>query len=528
MPPKVNTTTNRIIYILNYCGIVCTSVHDFLIIVSILVSLVLAVYLYVSSYTAFQPIKTNLIEPYKQSLSDSAQFSDDFLSPSEQALVVSDSTSVVRNLDDQGFINYMVDIRTHIVLITFGSLIKIFDINSDVLHISTLLGLAVNDGSQKLDSIVKKGIRVVFEECFYDISPPHDINLARATLENLRIDPQSRDLLNRIIDGKEAERKKFESELPVTPEEAASGRASAAAAAEEAEVVDESTIIPASEDEVGMWSRWTDSFRGFVGKTKDAAVNAAKIGTEAVSDFGSATINKAQEYGSAIKVVVTGIDRGNCMKTQFKEIADDEKRKYDDFFAKLRKQSNKIKTAQSYSWTLAMSGNSCLFFSLGMLIYYRNSIKERREAEERNQDREDRIRDRALLAELMRNRNGELRNGGPLAIGDVERNAQGRGPLAIGDVERNAQGRGPLMANPWNNPNLPFRRVGTTPSGREAQQGRRQIANANAENANQDEKKEDIGGGRTRRRRRKTKKRRRPIKRRQTRKLRRNTKRRRM
>jgi hypothetical protein len=328
-----------------------------------------------------------------------------------------------------------------------------------------------------MDIIIREGMDNIFSACFYDITTTDAIKLARTTLRNLHIDQESRDLIKRIIDGKEEEYNAHLSTLPPSPDKLAIDAAAAA------EVVVEATI-PATEESVGFWSRTVNSVSGFVGTAKDTVVSAASKGKSAVNEFGTATVSKVHDLGVAIKVAATAFDRGSCMKTEFREIYDDNRRKYEDFMAVVRKQSNRVTTAISYSRTEAFTGWALVGFSLYMLSYLRRRIKDQN------------IEERLGAVENRREEEQLAIGNEQLAIGNEQGQGQGEGQLVIGNVGQEPAAQGQLMANPWNNPNLPVRRVGVSP----ARQRQLQLENAN-------EEKEEGGGRRqTKKRRRQTKK----------------------
>ena len=158
--------------------------------------------------------------------------------------------------------------------------------------------------------------------------------------------------------------------------------------------------------------------------------------------------------------------------------------------AGVRKQSNRVTTAISYSRTEALTGWAIVGFSLYMLSHLSRRIKDQG------------IQARLVAVENVVQEDQLAIGNEQLAIGN-EQELAAQGQLAIGNEPGQgvpgAQGQGPVMLNPWNNPNLPVRRVGT-PGRRQAQQGQLQIENAN-------EEKEEGGGRRqTKKRMRKTKK----------------------
>ena len=477
MPPKESfgqKIKRHIIGTLNFCGIVCNSLYDALIIISIIVSLYYGVQMFIESYEALTPIRQNLIEPLKNTLTNTTYA--ELLSDNDKALIALDDISFLQyigeNPNNKRVMRKIMDVGSHVFLIAIGSLVKKFNASPEFLHLSTLSALGMNDGSRKLDQVVVGGMNSIFDSCFSDMTTSDSIDLAKITLRTLRIDQQSRELLNRIIAGKEAE---YNANKTPTPKEAQDGRSAAAAAAAEV-VVDD---IPVTEGDVGFWSRTVNSVSDFVGTAKDKVVSAAIISKEAINEFGSATVSSVHNLGVAIKVATTANDRADCMGREFFEIYDDNKRKYEEYMAGVRKQSNRIDTAISYSRSEARAGWGLIGFSLCMLSYYRRQIRY-----QNIQARLDAVENGNAQAQILP-----------------------RGQRFFVPV-RDVNGR--LV-------------LGLSPGRRRAQEAQLQI-----ENTNQDEKKEDIGGGRTRRRATQTKKRRRRIKRRQTRKLRRNTKRRRM
>ena len=547
MPPK--ETKRRVFSALNFLGMVCTSLYDILIIVSIIVSLYYGVQMFIDSYESLKPIRKSLIEPLKASLTNTTY--TDLLSESDKELITLDDMSIQyigENPNEQGLSNKIVDVGTHVVLISLGSLAQIFSSSSEFVHLSTLAALGLNDGSQKMDAIIRDGMDNIFSACFYDLTTTQAISLARTTLRSIHIDQPSRDLIKRIIDGKEAEYERHLSTLPPSPEKLAA----------EAKEIAEATI-PTTEESVGIWSRTVNSVSGFVGTAKDTVVSAAVKGKNVASDL-----------GTALKVATTAIDRGNCMKTEFREIYDDNRRKYEDFMAGIRKQSNKVTTAISYSRTEALTGWAIIGFSLFMLSYLRGRRKERRieqrliavERERRGEDEQLAIGngDEGNAAGVLAIGNGDEGNvAGVLAIGNAP--APGGQPggqqgnllnLGASSLSSNSNvqrignysedlseqsfgsfGQDPAFSSlnsssatssnassaaaaaPAAPPAAPPR--STTPG------KKRWMAQKQAE-----ENQGNSGGRRTRRRATQTKKRRRPIRRRQTRKLRRNTKRRRM
>jgi hypothetical protein len=166
-----------------------------------------------------------------------------------------------------------------------------------------------------------------------------------------------------------------------------------------------------------------NSVSGFVGTAKETVASAAAKGK-----------SKVNELGTALKVATTALDRGNCMKTEFREIYDDNRRKYEEFMAGIRKQSNRVTTAISYSRTEAWTGWALIGFSLYMLSYLRNRGKDQR------------IDDRLAAIEAERRGRGRGEDE-QLAIGNVDEGnaagvlALGNGQLAIGNGdEGNAAG----------------------------------------------------------------------------------------
>jgi hypothetical protein len=217
--------------------------------------------------------------------------------------------------------------------------------------------------------------------------------------------------------------------------------------------------------------------------------------------------------------------------------------------AGIRKQSNRVTTAISYSRTEALTGWAILGFSLYMLSYLRGRIKDRR------------IEERLVAVEEERRERGRGRGEDePLAIGNGdEGNAAGvlalRDAPAPGGVLRLGNGDVPpgggqqqdlsnlgassSSSNSNSNSASNLEGIGNNPDyGNQSfvSLGRDPATRGNKSPGGRLKGKEDRkpgygkpdSGGRTRRRSRQTKKRRRPVKRRQTRKLRRNTKRRRM
>ena len=529
MPPK---TKRRVFSALNFLGMVCTSLYDILIIISIIVSLYYGVQMFIDSYESLKPIRKSLIEPLKASLTNTTY--TDLLSESDKELITLDDMSIQyigENPNEQGLSNKIVDVGTHVVLISLGSLAQIFSSSSEFVHLSTLAALGLNDGSQKMDAIIRDGMDNIFSACFYDLTTPQAISLARTTLRSIHIDQPSRDLIKRIIDGKEAEYERHLSTLPPSPEKLAA----------EAKEIAEATI-PTTEESVGIWSRTVNSVSGFVGTAKDTVVSAAVKGKNVASDL-----------GTALKVATTAIDRGNCMKTEFREIYDDNRRKYEDFMAGIRKQSNKVTTAISYSRTEALTGWAIIGFSLFMLSYLRGRRKERR------------IEQRLIAVE--RERRGEDEQ---LAIGNGDE-GNAAGVLAIGNAPAPGGQPGGQQGNLLNlgasslSSNSNVQRIGNYSEdlseqsfgsfGQDPAFSSLNSSSATSSNASSataaapaaapprsttpgkkrwmaqkqaEENQGNSGGRRTRRRATQTKKRRRPIRRRQTRKLRRNTKRRRM
>ena len=426
-----------------------------------------------------------------------------------------------------------------------------------------------------MDQVIIDGMDSIFKECFYDLTPPQGITLARTTLRTLRIDQPSRELIRRIIDGKEIEYEQHKSSLPPSPDEIAA-KAKEIAEAE----------ISTTEESVGLWSRTVNSVSGFVGTAKDTVVSAAAEGK-----------NKVDQIGVAIKVATTAIDRAECMKREFKEIYDKNRRKYEDFVAEIRGQSNRITTAISYSRTEAWTGWALIGFSLYMLSYLRNRSKDQR-IEQRlaaiEEERRERERGRGQDEQLAIG-NGQLAIGngdegnvsGVLAIGNGDppapsavvsslssnSNSNSVSSSTSGSNIRNqysnsnrlshenedgirtqkninykppdsgVQGRGNNSSEILTEPSFPsldyipssstsnasstsntISTVAAAAPPRSTTPGKKRwMAQKQAE-----ENQGNSGGRRTRRRATQTKKRRRPIRRRQTRKLRRNTKRRRM
>lgn len=511
MPPKPETSGQKakryIFSTLKFLGIVCTSLYDTLIVISIIVSIYFGCQMLLDSYEALTPMSGSLVEPLKGYLTNTTYV--DVLSLDEKALVEQTDTELSEYLGvkDYRYVGKILDVGARAILISLGGLVTTFGGNQEFLHVATLASLGLNDGSQKLDTVIREGSDQIFRVCFYDVKTESGINLARQALRQIHIDQNSRELIIKIIDNKEAEYKAI---MPPTPAEAEAGRAAAAAEEEaraeaeaeaaraEAAVVE--VTIPATVESVGIWSRTVNSVSGFVGTAKDTVVSSVSgfVGTatdavskakdtvvDSVSGFVDTSKQSLDLAGEALKVALTISERGECMTREFTTVYDTNKLKYQEFMLEMKKESNKLTTQISYSRRLAYAGLAGVAFGLYLLSYL-----------------QDRITKQYILDEIKR-----------LKDRQDEEDA-----LAIGP------GQAQLMANPWNNPNLPVRRVGT-PGRRQAQQRQLQIQ----ENANEEkEEKEEGGGRRTRRRSRQTKKRRRRIKRRQTRKLRRNTKRRRM
>jgi hypothetical protein len=569
MPPKVETFGQKMkrytFSALNFLGMVCTSLYDILIVVSIVVSFYYGVQMFIDSYESLKPIRMELIEPLKASLTNTTYA--ELLSESDKELIALDDMSlqyIGETPDDPYGMRNIIDVGSHVVLISLGSLAQIFGSSSEFIHLSTLAALGMNDGSQKLDAIILEGMDSIFNSCFYDITTPQAISLARTTLRTLRIDQPSRELIKRIIDSKEAEYELHLSSIPPSPDKLA------ADAKEFAEAT-----VSATEESVGLWSRTVNSVSGFVGTAKETVASAAAKGK-----------SKVNELGTALKVATTALDRGNCMKTEFREIYDDNRRKYEEFMAGIRKQSNRVTTAISYSRTEAWTGWALIGFSLYMLSYLRNRGKDQR------------IDDRLAAIEAERRGRGRGEDE-QLAIGNVDEGnaagvlALGNGQLAIGNGDEGNALRAPARAQALAQG---FRQIGndnnsnssssssasnsnSNPSGSGVQRrddntkyGDQKFGSLNykpsssmfnsssatTSNASSDttsnsnsaaaapprsttpkkqllarrkaEEKDqgNSGGRRTRRRSRQTKKRRMRVKRRQTRKLRRNTKRRRM
>ena len=569
MPPKVETFGQKMkrytFSALNFLGMVCTSLYDILIVVSIVVSFYYGVQMFIDSYESLKPIRTELIEPLKASLTNTTYA--ELLSESDKELIALDDMSlqyIGETPDDPYGMRNIIDVGSHVVLISLGSLAQIFGSSSEFIHLSTLAALGMNDGSQKLDAIILEGMDSIFNSCFYDITTPQAISLARTTLRTLRIDQPSRELIKRIIDSKEAEYELHLSSIPPSPDKLAA----------DAKEIAEATVS-ATEESVGIWSRTVNSVSGFVGTAKETVASAAAKGK-----------SKVNELGTALKVATTALDRGNCMKTEFREIYDDNRRKYEEFMAGIRKQSNRVTTAISYSRTEAWTGWALIGFSLYMLSYLRNRGKDQR------------IDDRLAAIEAERRGRGRGEDE-QLAIGNVDEGnaagvlALGNGQLAIGNGDEGNALRAPARAQALAQG---FRQIGndnnsnssssssasnsnSNPSGSGVQRrddntkyGDQKFGSLNykpsssmfnsssatTSNASSDttsnsnsaaaapprsttpkkqllarrkaEEKDqgNSGGRRTRRRSRQTKKRRMRVKRGQTRKLRRNTKRRRM
>jgi hypothetical protein len=569
MPPKVETFGQKMkrytFSALNFLGMVCTSLYDILIVVSIVVSFYYGVQMFIDSYESLKPIRMELIEPLKASLTNTTYA--ELLSESDKELIALDDMSlqyIGETPDDPYGMRNIIDVGSHVVLISLGSLAQIFGSSSEFIHLSTLAALGMNDGSQKLDAIILEGMDSIFNSCFYDITTPQAISLARTTLRTLRIDQPSRELIKRIIDSKEAEYELHLSSIPPSPDKLAA----------DAKEIAEATVS-ATEESVGIWSRTVNSVSGFVGTAKETVASAAAKGK-----------SKVNELGTALKVATTALDRGNCMKTEFREIYDDNRRKYEEFMAGIRKQSNRVTTAISYSRTEAWTGWALIGFSLYMLSYLRNRGKDQR------------IDDRLAAIEAERRGRGRGEDE-QLAIGNVDEGnaagvlALGNGQLAIGNGDEGNALRAPARAQALAQG---FRQIGndnnsnssssssasnsnSNPSGSGVQRrddntkyGDQNFGSLNykpsssmfnsssatTSNASSDttsnsnsaaaapprsttpkkqllarrkaEEKDqgNSGGRRTRRRSRQTKKQRMRVKRRQTRKLRRNTKRRRM
>jgi len=575
MPPKVETFGQKMkrytFSALNFLGMVCTSLYDILIVVSIVVSFYYGVQMFIDSYESLKPIRMELIEPLKASLTNTTYA--ELLSESDKELIALDDMSlqyIGETPDDPYGMRNIIDVGSHVVLISLGSLAQIFGSSSEFIHLSTLAALGMNDGSQKLDAIILEGMDSIFNSCFYDITTPQAISLARTTLRTLRIDQPSRELIKRIIDSKEAEYELHLSSIPPSPDKLAA----------DAKEIAEATISVSQED-VGIWSKASNRVSRFVGTAKETVASAAAKGK-----------SKVNELGTALKVATTALDRGNCMKTEFREIYDDNRRKYEEFMAGIRKQSNRVTTAISYSRTEAWTGWALIGFSLYMLSYLRNRSKDQR------------IDDRLAAIEAERRGRGRGEDE-QLAIGNGDEGnaagvlALGNGQLAIGNGDEGNALRAPARA-PARAQALAqgFRQIGndnnsnssssssssasnsnSNPSGSGVQRrddntkyGEQKFGSLNykpsssmfnsssattsnassatTSNSNsaaaapprsttpkkqllarrQAEEKDpgNSGGRRTRRRSRQTKKRRMRVKRRQTRKLRRNTKRRRM
>jgi hypothetical protein len=532
MPPKVESTGQKMkrytFSALNFLGMVCTSLYDILIVVSIVVSFYYGVQMFIDSYESLTPIRMELIEPLKASLTNTTYA--ELLSESDKELIALDDMSlqyIGETPDDPYGMRNIIDVGSHVVLISLGSLAQIFGSSSEFIHLSTLAALGMNDGSQKLDAIILEGMDNIFNACFYDLTTPQAISLARETLRRIHIDQPSRELIKRIIDSKEAAYEQHLSSMPPSPDKLAADAKEIA----EAE-------ISTTEESVGLWSRTVNSVSGFVGTAKETVASAAAKGK-----------SKVNELGTALKVATTALDRGNCMKTEFREIYDDNRRKYEEFMAGIRKQSNRVTTAISYSRTEALTGWAILGFSLYMLSYLRGRIKDRR------------IEERLVAVEEERRERGRGRGEDePLAIGNGdEGNAAGvlalRDAPAPGGVLRLGNGDVPpgggqqqdlsnlgassSSSNSNSNSASNLEGIGNNPDyGNQSfvSLGRDPATRGNKSPGGRLKGKEDRkpgygkpdSGGRTRRRSRQTKKRRRPVKRRQTRKLRRNTKRRRM
>jgi hypothetical protein len=417
MPPKVETFGQKMkrytFSALNFLGMVCTSLYDILIVVSIVVSFYYGVQMFIDSYESLKPIRMELIEPLKASLTNTTYA--ELLSESDKELIALDDMSlqyIGETPDDPYGMRNIIDVGSHVVLISLGSLAQIFGSSSEFIHLSTLAALGMNDGSQKLDAIILEGMDSIFNSCFYDITTPQAISLARTTLRTLRIDQPSRELIKRIIDSKEAEYELHLSSIPPSPDKLAA----------DAKEIAEATVS-ATEESVGLWSRTVNSVSGFVGTAKETVASAAAKGK-----------SKVNELGTALKVATTALDRGNCMKTEFREIYDDNRRKYEEFMAGIRKQSNRVTTAISYSRTEAWTGWALIGFSLYMLSYLRNRGKDQR------------IDDRLAAIEAERRGRGRGEDE-QLAIGNVDEGnaagvlALGNGQLAIGNGdEGNAAG----------------------------------------------------------------------------------------
>jgi hypothetical protein len=528
MPPKAESTGQKMkrytFSALNFLGMVCTSLYDILIVVSIVVSLYYGVQMFIDSYESLTPIRMELIEPLKASLTNTTYA--DLLSESDKELIALDDMSlqyIGETPDDPYGMRNIIDVGSHVVLISLGSLAQIFGSSSEFIHLSTLAALGMNDGSQKLDAIIIEGMDNIFNACFYDITTTQAISLARETLRRIHIDQPSRDLIKRIIDSKEREYEQHLSSMPPSPDKLAADAKEIA----EAE-------ISTTEESVGLWSRTVNSVSGFVGTAKDTVVSAAAKGK-----------NKVNEFGTALKVATTALDRGNCMKTEFREIYDDNRRKYEEFMAGIRKQSNRVTTAISYSRTEALTGWAILGFSIYMLSYLRGRIKDRRIEERLVAVEEERGRGRGEDEQLA------IGNG-QLAIGNRdEGNENAAAPprvLALGNGDPPAPGgagASSLSSNVEDSDNLgaiSFPSLDYKPSS-SISNSSSAAASAPATKGSRSPGKftskgktkpgyglpdSEKGGRQTRRRSRQTKKRRRPVRRRQTRKLRRNTKRRRM
>lgn len=532
MPPKAESTGQKMkrytFSALNFLGMVCTSLYDILIVVSIVVSLYYGVQMFIDSYESLTPIRMELIEPLKASLTNTTYA--DLLSESDKELIALDDMSlqyIGETPDDPYGMRNIIDVGSHVVLISLGSLAQIFGSSSEFIHLSTLAALGMNDGSQKLDAIIIEGMDNIFNACFYDITTTQAISLARETLRRIHIDQPSRDLIKRIIDSKEREYEQHLSSMPPSPDKLAADAKEIA----EAE-------ISTTEESVGLWSRTVNSVSGFVGTAKDTVVSAAAKGK-----------NKVNELGTALKVATTALDRGNCMKTEFREIYDDNRRKYEEFMAGIRKQSNRVTTAISYSRTEALTGWAILGFSLYMLSYLRGRIKDRR-IEQRlvAVEGERRGRGRGEDEPLALGNGYAAAPGGVLPLGDHAAEPGGVLRLGNGDVppgggqqqDLSNLGASSSSSNSNSNSGSNLERIGNNPDygnqsfvslGKDpATRGSKSPTSAKKKWMAQKKAEEDQGnsGGRTRRRSRQTKKRRRPVRRRQTRKLRRNTKRRRM
>jgi len=465
MPPKVETFGQKMkrytFSALNFLGMVCTSLYDILIVVSIVVSFYYGVQMFIDSYESLKPIRMELIEPLKASLTNTTYA--ELLSESDKELIALDDMSlqyIGETPDDPYGMRNIIDVGSHVVLISLGSLAQIFGSSSEFIHLSTLAALGMNDGSQKLDAIILEGMDSIFNSCFYDITTPQAISLARTTLRTLRIDQPSRELIKRIIDSKEAEYELHLSSIPPSPDKLAA----------DAKEIAEATISVSQED-VGIWSKASNRVSRFVGTAKETVASAAAKGK-----------SKVNELGTALKVATTALDRGNCMKTEFREIYDDNRRKYEEFMAGIRKQSNRVTTAISYSRTEAWTGWALIGFSLYMLSYLRNRSKDQR------------IDDRLAAIEAERRGRGRGEDE-QLAIGNVDEGnaagvlALGNGQLAIGNGDEGnaagvlALGNGQLAIGNGDEGNA-LRAPARAPARAQAlAQGFRQIGNDNNSNS---------------------------------------------